>query len=81
MTAQDFPTILKQLRMQRGVSQRIVGDFCGLSQAEINRYELGKREPTIQSLTSIAAYFGVTVDELRGCQKGKRLKRYKKSQK
>lgn len=57
---------LRKLRMNKGVSQQTLGDFLGLSQQAINRYERHKVEPDIGTLILLADYFDTTVDYLIG---------------
>lgn len=61
-----FPERLKFLRKKKNVSQRLVGEFCGLSQAQIDRYENGRRQPRLNTLVRLADYFGVSLDYLCG---------------
>lgn len=57
---------LKELRIQRGLTQTQVGDLIGVSCVTIARYEAGDREPSNAKITTLADYFGVTVDYLMG---------------
>lgn len=57
---------LKELRTQRGLTQSQVGELLGVSCVTIARYEAGEREPSNAKLTTLANYFGVTVDYLMG---------------
>lgn len=57
---------LKELRTQRGLTQSQIGELLGVSCVTIARYEAGEREPSNAKLTTLANYFGVTVDYLMG---------------
>lgn len=57
---------IKEIRESKGISQRQVAIALGLSPVRYGRYENGQRKPEPEMLTSIAEYFGVTVDELIG---------------
>ena len=57
---------LKEIREEKGVSQRQAALGLNLSPTVYNRYENGTREPPNALLPVIADYFGVTVDELLG---------------
>lgn len=57
---------LKELRNQRGLTQSQIGELLGVSCVTIARYEAGEREPSNAKLTTLANYFGVTVDYLMG---------------
>lgn len=62
----DFPINLKKLRIEKGVTQKQLGNVLNVSQNAIYNWETGKREPNLDMLEKIAAYFGVTVDDLIG---------------
>ena len=55
---------LKQLRQERGFSQRSLADRLGVSQQSINKYENHNIEPDIALLRSIADVFDTTIDYL-----------------
>lgn len=57
---------LKQLRMQRGISQQKLGEYLGISQQSINKYENHSIEPDIHTLMLLADFFQTSVDYLIG---------------
>lgn len=57
---------LKEIREDRGISQRQAAIGLNLSPTVYNRYENGTREPSNVILLAMADYFGVTVDEILG---------------
>ena len=57
---------LKQLRTNRGMTQRELADKLNLSPSTIGMYEIGKREPDSATLKKISTFFGISVDELLG---------------
>ena len=57
---------LRALRMERGISQQNLADFCHVSQQSIHKYENGLAEPDIEMLIRLADYFGTTIDYLVG---------------
>lgn len=61
---------LKEIREAKGLSQRQAALGLNLSPTVYNRYENGIREPSNALLPVIADYFGVTVDELLGRDRG-----------
>lgn len=61
-----FNEQLRLLRQERGFSQQEFADRIGLSKSSINMYERGEREPGIDTLTRIAAFFDVDIDFLLG---------------
>lgn len=57
---------LKELRLKANVSQQVMADFLGVSRPAYTMYEIGKREPSHETLQKLADYFGVSVDYLLG---------------
>ena len=57
---------LKELRAERGISQKDVSDALACSVTVYSRYETGAREPSIDVLIRLADFYGVTLDELVG---------------
>lgn len=62
----EFPRRLRRLRERQGRKQHIVSELCGLNRSTIRRYERGEMKPSMEALSSIADYFGVSVDYLIG---------------
>lgn len=65
----EFPQRLRKLRERRGISRRVLADFCQLSKSAVARYERGEREPTSGVLCRMADYFEVSTDYLLGRSK------------
>lgn len=57
---------LRNLRLQRGISQQRLADAVELTQQAINQYENHSIEPDIYMLMRLADYFEVSVDYLIG---------------
>lgn len=57
---------LKELRIEKGSTQRDVADFVCCTPLTYSRYEREEREPDIDMLCRLADYFQVTVDYLIG---------------
>ena len=55
---------IRQVRLKRGLSQRILADKCGFSNTTLSNYETGKKTPSLQSIAKIAKQLGVTIDRL-----------------
>lgn len=55
--------LLKDLRDERGWSLREFGLIVGMNKTYLGDIELGKRNPTINSLEKIVAGYGQTVRE------------------
>lgn len=65
----EFPQRLRKLRERKGISRRVLADFCQLSKSAVARYERGEREPTSGALSRMADYFEVSTDYLLGRSK------------
>lgn len=57
---------IKQLRLQRELTQEVLAEFLGTSFQSVSRWERGESYPDITMLPVIANFFDVTVDELLG---------------
>jgi len=57
---------LKELRTDRKLLQKDVADFLGVERTTYVKYESGVSEPSINTLTRLAEYFGVSVDYILG---------------
>lgn len=55
---------IRTLRKKRSLTQKALGELCGISEAMIRRYELGIRNPKIETLKKIATALDVPVDYL-----------------
>lgn len=56
------------LRRQRGVTQEELASALGVTNQSVSKWESGQCCPDIGLLPDLAAYFGVTTDELLGCE-------------
>ena len=57
---------LKALRTDKGLSQKEMAEYLGISQPAYANYERQAREADYETLKKLADYFGVTVDYLLG---------------
>ncbi len=55
---------LKKLREQRGLQQKQVALEIDVSPVNYNRFEHGQREISIEILDKLAAFYGITIDEI-----------------
>ena len=60
---------LKELRTEKGSSQREVAEVIGCAKSTYPKYEREEREPDIDALFRLADYFGVTIDYFVGREK------------
>ena len=58
--------IIRDLRKQKGITQEQLATALNVSQSTITSWENGKRRPDISLLPSIAAYFGVSINDIYG---------------
>ncbi|MDR2531482.1 MAG: XRE family transcriptional regulator [Oscillospiraceae bacterium] len=61
-----FSNALKELRLQRDMTQEALAEKLGVSQSAIAMYETDKREPDFETLEVIADLFNVSMDSLLG---------------
>lgn len=55
---------LAEARFRRGLSQAELAARCGLSQAQISYFELGRRRPSLDQLLRVAEALGVSLQKL-----------------
>ena len=59
-----FGKHLKELRIEKGLSQQKLGLILGFCHRAISFWENGSREPDLDTLVKIARYFEVSLEEL-----------------
>ncbi|MDE6504718.1 MAG: helix-turn-helix domain-containing protein [Clostridia bacterium] len=59
---------LKELRTERGLTQKQLANALGLAQSSIANWEADTKTPNAQALIILSRYFGVTTDYLLGEQ-------------
>ena len=62
MDMQNIGKRIKELRLERGLSQENFGKLLSVSQDTISLWEQGKSVPTAEFLITIATNFDVSVD-------------------
>lgn len=63
---QSFGDRIKQIRIEREMSQQELADFLGTSKQVISRYETGQRTPKINIANEYAQKLGVALNYLLG---------------
>ena len=63
---QIFSTRLKEVRKEKGWTQKTVAESLGIGQTTVANYENGTRLPDLDKLKEIGDLFGVSVDYLLG---------------
>ena len=57
---------IKELRLEKGLSQQALAKEIGVSQKAIDFWENGVNEPKASYIIALAAFFGVSTDYLLG---------------
>ena len=68
MKNNEFGIRLKELRIEKGMSQRKLGEIFGVVNQTVSFWESGSREPDLDTLKNIAVYFNVSIDYLLGVE-------------
>ena len=61
-----FKERLKELRIERGISQQELGKLVNTSKMAVSHWESGHSEPSISQLIILSDFFEVSVDYLIG---------------
>ena len=64
MKNNTFGKRLKELRVEKGLSQQKLGELLGFCNQTISFWENGSREPDLDTLVEIAHCFDVSIEEL-----------------
>lgn len=62
----EFKNRLRELRLEKGISQIDIAKILNMSKMAISHWEKGNSEPSIEQLKILAGYFGVSIDYLVG---------------
>lgn len=57
---------IKRIRKEKGMTQKQLGELCGINEANVRKYELGKANPKIETVNKIASALGVTAFDIMG---------------
>lgn len=55
---------IKRIRKEKGLTQKKLGELCGINEANIRKYELGKANPKIETIDKIANALGVPIAQI-----------------
>lgn len=64
----SISSILYELRVERGVSQKELAEAIGVSQSTIAKIEVGRNEATASTIRKLASYFNISTDYLLGLE-------------
>lgn len=59
-----FANMLRKLRHEKGLTIREVADICNIRTDRLLRYETDKEVPSMQTIMTLASFYGVEIDEL-----------------
>ena len=59
---------IRELRKQKGITMKQLGEVVDLAESTISQYETGKRQPDNETLLRLGEYFEVTVGYLLGVE-------------
>lgn len=62
----DFGAALRNLRKQKGYTQKRLAEVLNLSETTISKYESNTAVPPFETVCAIAAWFNVSLDSLAG---------------
>jgi Predicted transcriptional regulator len=62
----EFSKAIQKLRREKKLSQRVVAQELGISQALLSHYEKGVRQPKLEFVRKITSYYGVSADDVLG---------------
>ena len=62
----DFKTRLRELRLEKGLSQKQLGELIGATYSAISFWETGVNEPKISYVIALCKFFEVSADYLLG---------------
>jgi len=68
----EFSKAIQKLRREKKLSQRVVAQELGISQALLSHYEKGVRQPKLEFVRKITSYYGVSADDILGHPSGER---------
>ena len=55
---------IKEFRIKKGLTQKELGNLCGMADSAIRRYENGKANPKMETLQKIATALRCNISEL-----------------
>ena len=65
---QIFIERLKELRTEKGLSQKELGQILNTTNSSVCDWERGRSEPNLDTVAQIARYFDVSADYLLGLE-------------
>ena len=59
---------IRRFRKERGITQKKLGELCGIAEPNIRKDENGKQNPKLETIEKIASALGVTAFDLMGIE-------------
>lgn len=59
---------LKEIRIRKGLTQKQLGDLCGIADSNLRKYESNKQNPKIETVRKIASALGIGIEVLEGLE-------------
>ena len=56
---------IKAIRKKKGITQKKLGELCGIAESNIRKYENGKQNPKIETIDKIASALGVSIAQIK----------------
>jgi len=72
MNDYEFGNFIYYYRTRAGLTQTQLADLLGVTNKAVSKWENGKTKPTTNTLRKMAAFFGISVDELLKVREGER---------
>lgn len=64
----EFKDVLKEIRLERNLTQKQLAEMTGFSLSTINKWENGKKSPNMFSIKILSEILNVSSDYLLGLQ-------------
>ena len=55
---------IKKIRLLKGLTQKQLGELCGMADSAIRRYESGRANPKLETIKKIAAALNVSLSDI-----------------
>lgn len=55
---------IKKIRKEKALTQKALGELCGINEANIRKYESGRANPKIETIRKFANALGVSMSDL-----------------
>ena len=68
---------IKRIRKEKGLTQKKLGELCGIAESNIRKYENGKQNPKIETIERIANALGESAMRLLPIEKYKQTEEFK----